>query len=320
MPGPVFPVIANLMDPGGSGAASVEVYFHSTDWVNGLWDKVGADYTPEDGFFIPLDLTNKSPAGGSLLTQGFDQTGRSVVALVSPLTYDTTLPVASFTPLAASNSTLFPVQWNLSDTLSGLAGFSIQVQTDGGSWTDWLSSPALNLRQEWFTGELGHAYGFRLQAVDVAGNVRTYPTTADLVTSVSACTPDAFEDADDLAGTAPSLGVTGLQTHNLCVAADSDWLKIQAVDDQPYLVAVQASASMGAFKMSLFAADGQTLLQEITSTGAGAGTSLAIAPPPTGGIFLVRIQPLDSRLAGDAHSYTVSLSAAFRNYLPTIAR
>ena len=110
------------------------------------------------------------------------------------------------------------------------------------------------MRQQWFSGGLGHTYGFRLQAVDVAGNVRTYPTTADLVTTVSACTPDAFEDADDLAGTAPFLGLAGLQTHNLCLAADSDWLKVQAVDGQPHLVTAQAGASMGAFKLSLFAA------------------------------------------------------------------
>ena len=320
VPGPVFPVIANLVDPGGSGAARVDIYFHSTDWVNSLWEKVGTDNTPEDGFYIPLDLTSKSPAGGSLLAQGFDQTGRSVIALVSPLTYDTTPPVVSFTPLATSSSTRFPVQWNLSDTLSGLAGFSIQVQTDGGAWTDWLTSPALDLRQEWFSGELGHAYGFRLQAVDIAWNVRTYPATAEIVTSVSSCIPDSFEDVDDLAGTAPLLGVAALQSHNLCVAADSDWMKVQAVNGQPMLVIAQPSVTMGAFKLSLFAADGQTLLQETTSSGAGALTALPIAPPSSGGTYLVRIQPLDSRLAGDANAYTVLLSEAFRNYLPTISR
>jgi hypothetical protein len=320
VPGPVFPVIANLVDPGGSGAARVDIYFHSTDWVNSLWEKVGTDNTPEDGFYIPLDLTSKSPAGGSLLAQGFDQTGRSVIALVSPLTYDTTPPVVSFTPLATSSSTRFPVQWNLSDTLSGLADFSIQVQTDGGAWTDWLTSPALDLRQEWFSGELGHAYGFRLQAVDIAWNVRTYPATAEIVTSVSPCTPDSFEDVDDLAGTAPLLGVAALQNHNLCVAADSDWMKVQAVNGQPLLVIARPSATMGAFKLSLFAADGQTLLQETTSSGAGALTALPIAPPSSGGTYLVRIQPLDSRLAGDANAYTVLLSEAFRTYLPTISR
>ncbi len=320
IPGPVFPVIADLVDAGGSGANLVDVYFHSTDWINGLWELVGSDEIPDDGFYIPLDLTSKSPVGGSLLVQGFDQTGRSAIALVSPLTYDTSLPSASFTPLPVSSSTIFPVSWSLSDTLSGLAGFSIQVKMDGGNWSDWLTAPALDLRQEWFVGELGHTYGFRLQAVDVAGNVRAYPDGPEISTVVSNCTPDAYEDLDDLFVSAPLLNLNSGQDHNFCGVSDSDWLKVQTVSDQTLLISIFAGPNLGAYRMSLFASNGTTLLQEVTNPGSGGVAALSITPPAGGSTYLVRIQPLITQLAGDANSYQLAVSPLSHMYLPSILR
>lgn len=320
IPGPVFPLVANLIDPSGSGAARVDVYYHSTDWLNSPWELVGSDDTPQDGFLIPLDLSSKGPAGGSLLAQGFDVSGRSAVALVSGLTYDTTLPSASFTPLPVSGSTRFPVQWSVSDTLSGLASFSIQVQVDGGAWANWLSAPPLDLRQEWFSGQLGHTYGFRLQALDVAGNLRAYPGGAEIVTSVANCSADAFEDGDDLTATAPTLELDVLQAHNFCQAADVDWMKIGVLDDHPLVLAAESGTGMGDYQLSLFAADGQTPLLEVNSAGGGSWIILPFTPPGTGGNFFIRVRPLVADLAGDANAYNIKVFKAYYTYLPAIAR
>ncbi len=320
IPGPIFPVIANVSDPGGSGPGAVDVYFHSTDWTNGLWEKITSDTTPEDGFYIPVDLSAKGADGGSLLVQGFDLTGTSAIALVSPLGVDATQPTASFESIPPNGSTRFLVRWNLADTISGLAGFSIQVQVDGGSWTDWMTAPDLNLRQAWYQGELGHTYGFRLQAVDVAGNVRVYPASAEVSISVSTCTADAFEDADDSPTSANLLGMESSPQHNFCAANDVDWFTLQAADDQPLLLVVQPSAAMGAYTIGWYDASGQTLLQEITSNGGGIPAALPIVPASGGGTYRVRIQPLDPRLAGDGVTYTLQLFQAVQVHLPLVQR
>ena len=45
----------------------------------------------------------------------------------------------------------------------------VQVQQDGGVWTDWLSNTTATSDQ--YTGEFGSLYSFRVRAVDNAGNV-----------------------------------------------------------------------------------------------------------------------------------------------------
>lgn len=312
VPGPVFPVTANLVDPSGSGAAKVDVYFHSTDWINNLWEWVGTDTNPADGFYIPLDLTSKNPAGGSLLVQGFDLSGRSVVALISPLTYDTAPPIAGFTPIAFSPTPQFTVQWSLSDLESGLAGFSIEKQADSGAWATWLAAPALDLRQSSFSGESGHSYGFRLQAVDQAGNVRSYPLNPE----ISVCIPDAYEELDDQAGTAPMLNMYQVQQHNLCASGDSDWLKLQAVDARPLMLALQTISPTASFKLSLFASDGQTLLQQ-TSSSNGSAAVLYITPPSGGVDYLLRVQALDGV---KTDIYTIQFSLGYQLHMPVIRR
>ena len=62
----------------------------------------------------------------------------------------------------------FPVAWSGSDDASGVAGFDLYVQQDGGDWTPWLTGTTATGAT--FSGEDGHRYAFHALATDRVGN------------------------------------------------------------------------------------------------------------------------------------------------------
>lgn len=87
---------------------------------------------------------------------------------------------------AVSNSTsttyerVFQVNWNGTDNLSDLRSFDIQfMDSERGTWEDWLASIPSDRVYELFTGQPGHTYFFRCRALDNAGNTMDYPALAD---------------------------------------------------------------------------------------------------------------------------------------------
>jgi hypothetical protein len=102
---------------------------------------------------------------------------------------DTSPPTASVTALPATTTeTQFAVSWGGADTPSGVRWYNVQYR-DGGRpdspWIDWKTSTAETAAI--FTGEAGHTYSFRAQALDNAGNLGSYAggdgdttTTVDL--------------------------------------------------------------------------------------------------------------------------------------------
>jgi hypothetical protein len=89
---------------------------------------------------------------------------------------DSEPPTAAASSPPYSKSNAFDVCWTAEDPLpgSGLAAapYDVQYKIDDGEWTDWLTGTSETHSS--FTGEPGHAYYFRVRAVDMAGNRKIY--------------------------------------------------------------------------------------------------------------------------------------------------
>ena len=81
-----------------------------------------------------------------------------------------------------TTSPSFWVSWNGADSGSGVASYNLQSQLNGGSWVTLIS----NTPQTSFYVQNAQtaAYGFRVQAVDNAGNVQPWPSNAQASTTV----------------------------------------------------------------------------------------------------------------------------------------
>lgn len=116
-----------------------------------------------------------------------DATGVTVTDMVfylfgEPLA-DTTDPVVG-TPIArfkangsyASGFATLELTWTGSDVGSGLDHFNVQVSKDGGGWTTVDSSVAAF--KVTTTAQKGHAYRFRVKAIDADGNASGWKSSA----------------------------------------------------------------------------------------------------------------------------------------------
>jgi hypothetical protein len=94
---------------------------------------------------------------------------------------DSSVPSAWVNALpAVETTTTFTVSWSGIDSTSGVALFTVQVRVDGGTWEDWLGGTTSF--SSGVTGADGHAYGFRAQAFDLAGNASGW--SAEIVTRI----------------------------------------------------------------------------------------------------------------------------------------
>jgi hypothetical protein len=79
-------------------------------------------------------------------------------------------PSAWITSLPAKSDCFVPVEWTGDDgTGSGIASFDVQVQINGGSWTNWLAATPQDFG--FYVGKDGQNLGFRVRARDKVGNV-----------------------------------------------------------------------------------------------------------------------------------------------------
>ncbi|MFZ5919184.1 MAG: RHS repeat-associated core domain-containing protein [Chloroflexota bacterium] len=85
-----------------------------------------------------------------------------------PVHIDTTEPEAQISAPRRVTTPTIPITWTASDTLSGVAGYDVQVRVDGGGWSGWLTNTTQT--QAGYEGQPGHAYSFRVRATDNVGN------------------------------------------------------------------------------------------------------------------------------------------------------
>ncbi|MEI6569451.1 MAG: hypothetical protein WCR20_22425, partial [Verrucomicrobiota bacterium] len=92
------------------------------------------------------------------------------------VTIDGSIPTSAIANLAlTTTNAIFDVFWSGSDLGSGIFGYDVYVQTNGGSWTRWLANYPLTSAS--FAGQNGRMYCFYTVARDGAGNVQTNPPT-----------------------------------------------------------------------------------------------------------------------------------------------
>ena len=303
----------------GGGIQKVDIYSHSSDWAGSNWTLVCTDTNGADGWSCPLDPATL-PEGSALAFQAVatDWVGNQTAAVVWGIANDRTPPTLSVTPLAPTqDSTVVNLNWTASDSFSGLAAFRVQLRIDGGAWTDWLTNLAPDTRQAVYAAQPGHSYGFRVIALDRAGNA----AQTDLTTAIKACAPDAFE-SDNSALFAKELTLGTAQRHTICPSGDEDWVFFQAKAGTTYLLRALARGPTAWITLDLIDTDGTTRLLRALPPAAsmiGQGATLCWTAPRDG-IFFLRAAHQDAMAAGDDTAYDLIITKGYCGFLPGILR
>ena len=64
------------------------------------------------------------------------------------------------------------MRWTAEDDWNGIAGYDVQVSTDGGAWTDWLAGTKATSAV--YLGSDNTGYAFRVRARDGKGNLSAW--------------------------------------------------------------------------------------------------------------------------------------------------
>ncbi len=94
---------------------------------------------------------------------------------------DAVAPSASMGTINQYNFPSFTVTWSGSDNLSGVASYEVQFREAGGAWASQTYS-ASQTSDVVTGGEPGKTYGFRVRAIDNAGNASAF--TAEQTTTI----------------------------------------------------------------------------------------------------------------------------------------
>jgi hypothetical protein len=91
---------------------------------------------------------------------------------IAILDVDSIPPVPSLScPVSGGTNPNLALSWNAADA-SPIAGYDLEVSTDGGPYGPWLTS--VTQTSATWTGQAGHAYAFRVRAADDLGNSSDY--------------------------------------------------------------------------------------------------------------------------------------------------
>jgi hypothetical protein len=149
--------------------------------------------------FLPPDTTNGVGEGyvtytiqpragltsGTIITNQasivFD-VNAPILTPVATNTIDITGPASAVNPLPAKSSTNVFVSWSGTDAGSGIAGYSIQVSSNGGPWTVWLDE--VTNTSAVFPGTVGVTYSFASYGFDRLGNQEPAKAVPDASTKV----------------------------------------------------------------------------------------------------------------------------------------
>ncbi len=165
------------------GGPSIQGYDLQVSVSGGAWQTLLSN-TPQTSFQYQNAQDNTNYA--------FQVRARNVAGTVgnysSPTgtTVDLTPPTASINALPQfTNATSFWVSWSGSDATSGIEYYNVQYQLNGGSWQTLIGyTPQTSFNVQ--SAQTGQLWGFRVQAVDNAGNVQPWPANAQASTTVFA--------------------------------------------------------------------------------------------------------------------------------------
>lgn len=333
LPDTQMTITANVSDV-YNGVNRVQFYWHSSDWLAGTWTYLGTDWKASDGWsmtFIPAGLPEGNE--GAIYIYTYDMAGNWTGAAAWNLGIDKSPPVTSMKPLAVTQpSNAFRLEWTAADNLSGIDYLEIQERVNGGNWT-MLPSVDGSATGHWIIGTPGSAYAYRMRGVDHSGNSETYPSSAEATTSVPVAGVLCFAlDNYDTGGDDNSAAKSSMiyldgasQVHNYCnpLAADyqndEDWVRLDVVSSENYLIEGLANSPQSASMISLFAEDGTTLLDEAIPLYFGSSTYLLWTSDRTGPVY-IRLRHVDGRVIGNDVGVTLTVRSGILTFLPVIDR
>jgi hypothetical protein len=146
----------------------------------------GVSYTSAQFNATSLGISNGSAVG--FRSQATDNYGNKTPA--GNATASTVINVPDTTPPSVSmdalpqytTSTAFWVSWTGTDTGSGVAYYNLQYQFNQGAWQTLINNTPQN--SFYFQNAQTGVYGFRVQAVDKAGNASAWPSGPQTSTTV----------------------------------------------------------------------------------------------------------------------------------------
>jgi hypothetical protein len=100
-------------------------------------------------------------------------------------TLDTQAPESHVEAVANAtvDSAQFLIRWSGSDVGSAIAGYTVYVSDNAGTYTPWLENTTLT--EATYAGQPGHSYAFYTVATDNAANKEAAPAQADLTIQVA---------------------------------------------------------------------------------------------------------------------------------------
>ena len=110
-----------------------------------------------------------------------------------------------------------------------------------------------------------------------------------------------------------------IQEHNLCSFNDEDWVRITVTVAKTLLVRADSISGGAAVNLELYDSSGSQLLARTSSPGLGMGAAIVL-PISQPGVFLLKVTPLDSRLAGTGVRYNLHALIGNAYYLPVLSR
>ena len=231
-------------------------------------------------------------------------------------------PVSQMITPTTYDGTAFKLNWTATESGVAISSFQIQWRSGPEAWSTarQMTYPA-GARAMWFVGVPGGSYGFRMRAIDANGQAEAWPAgdVAEVtVTSPATCVEDAAEQ-DDSAATAVFISLGVEHQRNICGLGDADWFKFWTGEHERYFFFVRSIGAGAAVRVSVYAADGITLLGSATAPAVNSSTSLGVMVPKNE-IIYVKAEPALANLTGTAVLYGMKVSPGYGYSLPIILK
>jgi hypothetical protein len=306
--GSLVTVEANAVDA-TSGISHVQFFAGYADSGGWAWHNLDHDLSCDGDVWSSAWDASAIPDQGSVafFVYTWDGAGNGNGRRSADIVLDRAPPSAAIThPSAAQDSTRFLVQWLLSDNLAGLDGWDIQYQVEGTSaWNDWLVNQKGTARSAWFTGGLGQTYNFHIRARDLAGNQSAYAAAAPI--HINTCSPNDFEPDNDKEHARPIQAEAAAEIHKICGAGDVDWYALTPNPDTTYIISTNPTGPTTDTALTLYKADGTTILAENGSAG-GTPVASLLARPTGDPVLYILVRHPDALVAGEAVTYNLVIA------------
>lgn len=298
--------------------------------IGGSWREIAPRVSNPNAsgvFDWDVNLCQAGPLNGPLevALKIWDHEG-NVVSLLSRRTIQVDHacppPVSQMTTPTTYDGTAFKLNWTAAEAGAGISSFQIQWRagTDAWSTSRQMSFPTAS-RATWFVGVPGETYGFRMRAIDNNGQPEAWPAgdVAEVTINTPAtCVEDSAEQDND-ASTAVFITFGSEPQRNICGWGDADWFKFSSGNQDRYFIFARSIGAGAALKLSVYAADGTTLLGSAIAPDVNTSTSLGVMVPKNQTIY-IKAEPAFTNLTGTAVLYSMKVVPAYGMSLPFILK